>query len=197
VPTSATDDELLKRAREADAAAFEELVERTRDRVFGVALRILHNDAEAAEVTQETFLSTWRNLKQLHGDSFGNWAHRIASNRALMRLRHQKMAAKVEESIEAPQFNARGSLAEQVADWAPDAEGQALDAELKGAIERASESLPEEHKRVFMLRDVEGLTYEEISEITGDSVAAVKSRLHRARLAMRAAIDRFYQERQA
>jgi RNA polymerase sigma-70 factor (ECF subfamily) len=195
VAASVSDEELLHRAREGDRAAFEELVSRTRDRVYGVAYRVLHNESEAAEVTQETFLSAWRNLKQLSGDVFARWVHRIAANRALMKLRHQKMASQVEQSLESPQFNARGSLLDTVADWAPDAEGQTLDAELQRAIEQAVQGLPEEHRRVFMLRDVEGLSYEEISEITGDSVPALKSRLHRARLAMRAAIDRFYQER--
>jgi RNA polymerase sigma-70 factor (ECF subfamily) len=190
--SSASDDELLQRARKEDTAAFEELVERTRDRVFGVALRILHSEAEAAEVTQETFLAAWRSLSQLTGPSFGHWVHRIAANRALMRLRHQKVASQVEESLESPQFNARGSLVESVADWAPTAEGQSLDAELRKAIEDAASALPEAARQVFMLHDVDGLDYEEISEITGDSVPALKSRLHRARLAMRAAIDRFY-----
>jgi RNA polymerase sigma-70 factor (ECF subfamily) len=195
VASTSSDDELLQRARQGERAAFEELVERTRDRVYGVALRILRSEAEAAEVTQETFLSAWRNLKQLSGAQFGSWVHRIAANRALMKLRHEKMVSQVEESLDSPQFTERGSLIDTVADWAPDAEGQTLDAELQRAIEQASQGLPEEQRRVFVLRDVEGLSYEEISEITGDSVPALKSRLHRARLAMRAAIDRFYAER--
>jgi RNA polymerase sigma-70 factor (ECF subfamily) len=194
--SDATDDLLLQRARNKDVAAFEELVERTRDRVYGVALRILHSDAEAAEVTQETFLAAWRSLHQLAGDSFGGWVHRIAANRALMRLRHQKVANQVEESIESPQFNARGSLVESVADWAPTAEGASLDAELRRAIEEASKALPQAAREVFVLHDIEGLDYQQISEITKDSVPALKSRLHRARLAMRAAIDRFYADRE-
>ncbi|MBL8954193.1 MAG: sigma-70 family RNA polymerase sigma factor [Myxococcaceae bacterium] len=195
--SDASDDELLLRARKQDVTAFEELVERTQDRVYGVALRILHSDAEAAEVTQETFLSAWRSLHQLSGDSFGHWVHRIAANRALMRLRHQKVANQVEESMESPQFNARGSLIETVADWAPTAEGASLDAELRRAIEEASKALPEAAQRVFLLHDIEGLDYQQISEITGDSVPALKTRLHRARLSMRAAIDRFYAEKGA
>lgn len=191
----ASDDELLKRARSGEIPAFEQLVEKSRDRVYGVALRILHSDAEAAEVAQETFLAAWRSLHQLTGDSFLHWVHRIAANRALMRLRHQKVANQVEESMEAPQFNARGSLIEAVADWAPSAEAASLDAELGRAIEQAAEGLPQAAQRVFMLHDVEGLDYQQISEITKDSVPALKSRLHRARLAMRAAIDRFYAEK--
>jgi RNA polymerase sigma-70 factor (ECF subfamily) len=190
-----SDDELLQRARNHDTGAFEELVARNRDRVFGIALRIVHSEAEAAEVTQETFLAAWRSLTQLTGASFSHWVHRIAANRALMRLRHQKVAKAVEESLESPQFNARGSLVETVADWAPTAEGASLDAELRRAIETAAGQLPEAAREVFLLHDVEGLDYQQISEITKDSVAALKSRLHRARLQMRAAIDRFYAER--
>lgn len=198
--TPASDEELLSRARNTGSgndsvAAFEELVTRTRDRVFGVALRIVHNEAEAAEITQETFLAAWRALGQLQGDSFGHWVHRIAANRALMRLRHQKVANQVEESLESPQFNARGSLVETVADWAPTGEGAAIDAELGKAIEDAAQHLPEAAKQVFLLHDVEGLDYQQISEITKDSVPALKSRLHRARLQMRQAIDRFYAEK--
>lgn len=193
--SSASDEELLQRARNNDPAAFEELVERSRDRVFGVALRILHSEAEAGEVAQETFLAAWRSLGQLTGDSFGHWVHRIAANRALMRLRHQKVANEVEESIESPKFNARGSLIETVADWAPTGEDASLDAELRKAIEDAARGLPEAARQVFLLHDVEGLDYQQISEITKDSVPALKSRLHRARLAMRAAIDRFYAEK--
>jgi RNA polymerase sigma-70 factor (ECF subfamily) len=112
-----------------------------------------------------------------------------------MRLRHQKVANQVEESIESPQFNARGSLVDTVADWAPTAEGASLDAELRKAIDAAAAGLPDVARQVFLLHDVEGLDYQQISEITKDSVPALKSRLHRARLAMRAAIDRFYAER--
>jgi RNA polymerase sigma-70 factor, ECF subfamily len=193
--SSASDEELLQRARKADVPAFEELVERTRDRVYGVALRILHSDAEAAEVPQETFLSAWRSLHQLSGDAFGHWVHRIAANRALMRLRHQMVANQIEESIESPQFNARGSLVESVADWKPTGEDAAIDSELRRVIDQAAKALPEAARQVFLLHDIEGLDYQQISEITKDSVPALKSRLHRARLAMRAAIDRFYAEK--
>jgi RNA polymerase sigma-70 factor (ECF subfamily) len=76
-----------------------------------------------------------------------------------------------------------------------DAEGQAIDAELRRAIEEATAKLGDEYRQVFVLKDLEGLSYEEIGEITGDSVPAIKSRLHRARLSLRATIDAFYAER--
>jgi RNA polymerase sigma-70 factor (ECF subfamily) len=115
-----------------------------------------------------------------------------------MRLRQRRAAAEtLESTLEAePTFNERGSLLDSVSDWR-DAENDALDAELRLAIESATASLGDEYRQVFVLRDLEGLSYEEISALTGDSVGAIKSRLHRARLALRSAIDRFYEEHES
>lgn len=192
-PAAPDDQTLIASAKDGDPAAFEALVERHKDRVFGLALHLLRSEAEAAEVTQETFVAAWRALATFRGDAeVGTWLHRIAGNFALMRLRRQKTKEKVEEPMAGPLFSDRGTLAEAVADWQPNALGQALDAELRRAIEQATEALPERHRQVFLLRDVDGLSYEEIAEIIGETTSAVKSRLHRARLALRAAIDAFY-----
>lgn len=196
LPLDATEeDQLLARARAGELAAFEKLVELHRDRVYGLALRMMRLEADAAEIAQEVFLSAWRNLGAFKGENtaaFVAWLNRIAANQTLMRLRHRKVVNQVEDSLDAPQFNERGSMVDEVADWKSDALTQTLDAELSQAIQQASDGLPEDHRRVFVLKDLEGLSYEEISEITGDSVPAIKSRLHRARLAMRSAIDAFY-----
>jgi len=194
------DSVLLVRAQAGDTLAFEQLVERHRDQVFGLAARMLGSPDDAAEIAQETFLAAYRHLPEFRGDSaFGSWVYRIAANYALMRLRHRKVANEVETPTDpdSPQFNERGSLLDNIADWGRDAEGQTLDAELRGAIEQASAGLPEEYREVFVLRDLEGLPYEEIATLTNTSLAAVKSRLHRARLALRQAIDRFYAERES
>jgi RNA polymerase sigma-70 factor, ECF subfamily len=194
--TPEEDSELLRRAQRGEMAAFEVLVGRYQSRVFSMTARMLRSDDDAAEVVQEAFLAAYRHLPEFRGESaFGSWVYRIASNFALMRLRHRKVSALVEAPTDGPQFNQRGSLIDEVADWSRDAEGQTLDNELRGAIDAATARLPEEHRQVFLLRDVEGLSYEEIAQATGDSVAAIKSRLHRARLALRAAIDRFYADR--
>jgi RNA polymerase sigma-70 factor (ECF subfamily) len=195
-----TDDSaLLARAQSGDMSGFEALVEKHKHRVYALALRMTNSDADAAEVAQEAFLAAFRNLKEFRGDApFGSWLHRIAANLSLMRLRQRKAAAEtLESTLEAePTFNERGSLLDSVADWR-DAENEALDAELRRAIESATASLGDEYRQVFVLRDLEGLSYEEISALTGDSVGAIKSRLHRARLALRAAIDRFYEEHES
>ncbi len=191
------EDLLLKQAQAGELGAFERVVELHRDRVYGLALRMMRSEADAAEITQEVFLSAWRNLASFKGDTtaaFVGWLNRIAANQTLMRLRHRKVVNQVEDSLDSPQFNERGSMIDEVADWKSDALEQTLDAELSQAINQASDALPEEYRRVFLLKDVDGLSYEEISEITGDSVPAIKSRLHRARLTMRSAIDAFYQD---
>ncbi|HEY0881561.1 MAG TPA: sigma-70 family RNA polymerase sigma factor [Archangium sp.] len=188
------DTALLERAQQGDVAAFEGLVARHRSRVYGLALRMLNSPEDAAEVLQESFLSAYRNLPNFRGDAqFGSWVYRIAANHALMRLRHRRVVNQVESSIETPQFNDRGSLVEEVSDFR-DAEGEAMDKELRGAIEQAAARLGDEYREVFVLKDLEGMSYEEIAELTHSTVPAVKSRLHRARLSLRAAIDHFYQE---
>jgi RNA polymerase sigma-70 factor (ECF subfamily) len=195
------DSELLGLAQRGDVAAFEELVERHRDRVYALALRMLNSPEDAAEVAQDSFVSAYRNLSKFRGDSqFGSWVYRIAANHALMRLRHRKVVSHLERPLEVldqgPTFNDRGSLVDEVTPWGGrGAEEAVLDGELRDAIEQAAASLADEYREVFVLRDLEGLSYEEIAELTHSTVAAIKSRLHRARLSMRAAINCFYDER--
>lgn len=196
-PLDSTDDSaLVAQAAAGDVSAFEALVERHRNRIYGLALRMLNSEDDASEVVQETFISAFRNLAHFRGDAqFSSWVTRIAANHALMKLRHRKVVGAVEESLDEPHFNERGSLIEEVAPI-PDAEASALNQELRGAIEAAAARLGDEYREVFVLRDLEGMSYEEIAELTSSSVPAVKSRLHRARLSLRAAIDAFYAERQ-
>jgi RNA polymerase sigma-70 factor (ECF subfamily) len=191
------DAELLARAQKGDMPALEALVEMHRDKVYGLALRMTRSDADASEITQETFLSAYQHMGVFRGEAaFGSWVHRIAANHALMRLRHRSVVQAAEQELKGPEFNERGSLAEYPAtDWSRRADEKVLDDELRVAIQQATDQLPEGHREVFLLKDVEGLSYEQIAEITGDSVPAIKSRLHRARLALREAIDRFYNEK--
>ncbi|XXF77185.1 sigma-70 family RNA polymerase sigma factor [Myxococcaceae bacterium GXIMD 01537] len=188
------DRHLLTKAQGGDMSAFEALVEAHRERVYALALRMTRSEADAAEITQDTFLSAYQHLKDFRGEAaFSSWVHRIAANHALMRLRHRRVVQAAVDELQGPEFTERGSLAEYPAsDWSRDAEGKALDAELGRAIQQATDRLPEVYREVFLLKDVEGLSYEQIAEATGDSIPAIKSRLHRARLALREAIDAFY-----
>jgi RNA polymerase sigma-70 factor (ECF subfamily) len=196
--TTVQDDRtLLARAQGGDMSAFEELVGRHEEKVYGLALRMTRSEADAAEITQDTFLSAYQHLAEFRGEAaFGSWVHRIAANNALMRLRRQRVLDIVsDDQLEGPEFTERGSLAEAPeTDWSRRADDKILDEELGRAIQEATDALPEGYREVFLLKDVEGLSYEEISEMVGISVPAVKSRLHRARLALREAIDAFYKE---
>jgi RNA polymerase sigma-70 factor (ECF subfamily) len=187
---------LLTRAQAGDMSAFEGLVSRHEDKVYGLALRMTRSEADAAEITQDTFLSAYQHLSEFRGEAaFGSWVHRIAANNALMRLRRQKVLDIVSDDLTGPEFTERGSLAEPPeSDWSKRADDKVLDDELGRAIHAATDALPEGYREVFLLKDVEGLSYEEISEMVGISIPAVKSRLHRARLALREAIDAFYKE---
>jgi RNA polymerase sigma-70 factor, ECF subfamily len=195
-PGTHDDRALLNRAQAGDISAFEELVGRHQDRVYGLALRMTRSEPDAAEIAQDTFLSAYQHLREFRGEAaFGSWVHRIAANNALMRLRHQRVRDLVVEEPAEPEFTDRGSLAEYPeADWSRRADDKLLDDELGQAIQQATDGLAEGYREVFLLKDLEGMSYEEISEMLGISVPAVKSRLHRARLALRQAIDDFYKE---
>jgi RNA polymerase sigma-70 factor, ECF subfamily len=196
-PGEYEDRELLARAQAGDVDAFEALVERHRDDVFALALRMTRSEADAAEITQDTFLSAYQHLPEFRGDAaFGSWVYRIAANNSLMRLRTQRVKKAAEEELRGPEFNERGSLVEPPnRTFTRAAEDEVLDAELRRAIQQATDQLPDAYREVFLLKDVDGLSYEQIAEITGDSVPAIKSRLHRARLSLRDAIEAFYREK--
>src|SRR5258708_15027106 len=112
------DRELLAQAQAGDLSAFEALVEKHRDKVYGVALRMTRSEADAAEITQESFLSAYQHLPEFRGEAaFGSWVHRIAANNALMRMRHQRVV-EASEAPAGPEFDDRGHLADYPAsDW--------------------------------------------------------------------------------
>lgn len=180
--------------------AFERLVRLHRSKVYGLALRMMRDSGEAEEVAQETFLSAWQHLATFRGESaMGSWLYRICANACLMRLRRGRLETGIAEQtkdLPGPQFDTEGSLISSPSpDWtATSAEEQVLNDELRQAIEGASAELPDDHRAVFLLKDVDGLSYTEIAEAIGSTVPAVKSRLHRARLALREAIDAFYRQ---
>lgn len=188
---------VLRFQQDGDRAAFEELVRRHRDRVYGLALRMMKNDEEALDIVQETFLSAYRKLPEFRGESqFGSWVYRIAANFALMRIRHQKVVDQVQEPMDGMEdrFREDGRWAIFPSGmWARRADEAALGGELRDKIVQAVENLPEIHRAVFMLRDVEGLSYDDIATTLDTTVSAVKSRLHRARLALRSELQGYFE----
>ncbi|HEY0841160.1 MAG TPA: sigma-70 family RNA polymerase sigma factor [Vulgatibacter sp.] len=196
------DQELVARFNEkGDRASFDELVKRHRNKVYSLALRMVKNEEEALEIVQETFLAVFRKLPEFRGESqFGSWIHRITANFALMHLRRKKVSAQFEEDIEEANghFDAEGKWEIfPTGMWGRRADQLALDSELRDKLVAAVEKLPEMYRAVFMLRDWDGLSYDEIAETLETTVPAIKSRLHRARLALREDLAQYFQGREA
>jgi len=201
---SLTDEELIARARQKDFTAFEALLERYEDKVFRLAYRFVRNESDAKEILQDTFLSVWRKLDTFKGDSqFSSWVYRVAANTALMRLRSQRRHPQISTEDLPAGFldNYRPSGTEGLAhlpspgeNWAKRPDEQLQSDELRRHIQDAVDALPDLYRTVFLVRDVEGLSTEETAEVLGISVPTVKTRLHRARIALREAIAKYFDQ---
>jgi RNA polymerase sigma-70 factor (ECF subfamily) len=194
LPAAATDAELVARAQAKDFAAFEELLDRYEDKVFRLAYRFVRNETEAQEILQDTFLSIWRKLGTFKGDAqFSSWLYRVAANAALMRLRAQRRHPEIStEELPVGFLDNNGQLPAAGENWARRPDDQLQSEELRDHIQQAVDALPELYRTVFLIRDVEGLSTEETAEVLGISVPTVKTRLHRARIALRDAIGTYF-----
>jgi RNA polymerase sigma-70 factor (ECF subfamily) len=185
----ATSDErvLVERSRAGDRAAFEELVRRYADRLYAVVLRFVADGAEAEEVTQEAFLRAWRSISRFEGRAqFFTWLYRIGINEAKRRADRRPAAGTVSSIEDEP-------IAE-APDWSEAPEFRAEQSDLRRVLERAIRALPIEYRAPLILRDVERLSTQEAASVMELGEAAFKSRLHRARLAVRRALDEYYLE---
>jgi len=165
-------------------------------RIYNLARRMLDNDAEAEDVTQDVFVQVLRHLSTFRGASaLCTWLNRIAVNTALAyrRKRLARRTYSLAEPVE--EFADNGEHCRRVRRSAKGPEQLALDSEAQQMIETAIGHLPETYRDVFVLADVEGLSNADIAELLGLSVPAVKSRLHRARLLMRNLLAPYFEEK--
>ncbi|QED28873.1 sigma-70 family RNA polymerase sigma factor [Microvenator marinus] len=187
----AADSDIVQRTLKGDAAAFDQIVREYRETVFRVAMRIVKNEEEAQDVTQDAFMNAYRKLDSFKGDAaLSSWIYRIAVNTALMRLRKKKRRAEVSMEglpisdemdfvwTDLSAHNVRGDEA-------------AENKELRGKIAAAVEELEPKYKDVFVAKELDGLSLQEIADEMDLSVPAVKSRLHRARLSLRVSLERY------
>jgi RNA polymerase sigma-70 factor (ECF subfamily) len=174
------DEQLVREAQRGDTAAFEELVRRHAGLVHAVVRRLVDGGHEAEEVTQEAFVRAWRGIGRFKADAaFTTWLYRIAVNEALRRRARE------------PGRERQTSLDEQLVEPREHRPGPALVAQqrsLHAALERAIADLRPELRTPLLLRDVQGLSTAEAAQVMELGEAAFKSRLHRARLAVRSAI---------
>lgn len=175
--------ELLARAQEGDAQAFEALVEEHAPAVYAMALRFTDSPEEAEEVLQDTFLTAFRKLDSFREEAaLSTWLTRIAINHALMRRRRKRPEQPLPE---APR--------RELADWSDEPEALYQEEELRTLLLQAVDRLPPKYREVFWLRDVEGLGGQEVADLLELSLPAVKSRLLRARLALREELAPYFE----
>ncbi len=192
-PTGAAPEEdlaLLADLRAGDPAAFERLVRQHSGRMLAVARRILGNEEDAHEAVQDAFLNAFRGLGGFDASArLGTWLHRIAVNAALMKLRtrQRKQARLIDDLL--PKFVEDGHQAEPAVEWRESSESTLQRHETRDLIRRTIEELPENYRIVLVLRDIEGLDTEETARLLGVTEGVVKTRLHRARQALRTLLD--------
>ena len=188
---------LIERLRGGDAIALEELMEQFAPRVHRLAHGITRNEADAEEVVQDVFLRLFRKIDAFEGRSaLGTWIYRITVNTALIKRRGKRAALEVLLEDHLPTFkedgHREGDRAMLLADWSDTPEEELLTNETRDAVRRMIAALPDHYRIVLLLRDMEELSNEETAEILEDSVASVKSRLHRARMALREQVTRAF-----
>jgi len=177
----AEQEELVQQAKAGELNSFNRLVEKYQGQVYNLSWRMLGNAQDAEDATQETFVLAWQSLPRFKGGDFKTWLLRIASNVCIDRLRANRrhQTVPLDELLKDPMVSQLESPEEGV-----------LREELAELLNRCLLALPEKQRLVVILADVQGLSYEEIAQITGTSLGTVKSRLNRGRMNLRSLLLR-------
>jgi len=187
--SSAAEKHLIRRLKRRDEAAFNEIVKRYQLKVYNLVLRMIGNPAEAEDLAQEVFITVFRAIDRFRGESkFSTWLYRVTVNHCKNRLKYLgRRGHHRTQSIDDMHEQDFGAPLKRSVDH-PDQ--ILMGYELERAIKQAIGELNEEHRVLIILRDIESLTYQEIAGIVDLPVGTVKSRLHRARLALKKRMDR-------
>jgi RNA polymerase sigma-70 factor (ECF subfamily) len=184
---------LVQKWRKGDTAAIETLISKYQGRIYNLILKICSNPDDAAELTQDTFVKLIENIDKFESrSSFYTWAFRIAVN---LTLNYRKRKASVgftslDAEIASDDERARQGLSAILSDnKTPDPAKVAENKELHGLVQKAISKLDEEYRIIIVLRDIEGMDYEQIAEVLGTELGTVKSRLSRARAALRQILE--------
>jgi RNA polymerase sigma-70 factor, ECF subfamily len=183
--------QLVTALRAGDETAFETLVRLHGGRMLAVAKRFLPGDEDARDVVQEAFLAVCRSIDRFEGGAkLSTWLHRIVVNAALMKLRSRRRRR--EDAIEdlLPRFDEDGHHADAIMPWEASADELVERGDTRTIVRRAIDRLPESHRTVLLLRDIEERDTDEAAALLGISAQAVKTRLHRARQALRTMLAR-------
>ncbi len=182
---------LVRRLKNGDERAFKELVTTYQNRVFGLVFRMIGNRQEAEDLAQDVFLTVYRAIGSYRGEGrFYTWLYRIASNTCKNRIkylkgRHFNTRVDVDDNTEAQMPSGQGGALHSLQSQVPGPEAMIQGQRMQRAIQRELAKLDEDHRLLIVLRDIEGLSYADIMRITGLPAGTVKSRLHRARVALK------------
>ena len=176
------DETLVARFKKGDWSAFDALMDRYEDRIYRVVYYLVENHEDAADLTQETFLKAFRNLDRFREESsFYTWLYRIARNTVIS---FQRKAHPTETALDQETENGEHRVI-QIATGEPEPLERMKASEEQELVRRAIDELDRDHREVLILRELEGLSYEEIADLTGCAIGTVKSRIHRARAHLR------------
>ena len=189
-PSGDREADLLAGVRAGNEEACTALVRQYAGRMLAVARRFLRSEDDAADAVQDAFLSAFRSVGRFEGhSSLGTWLHRIVVNAALMKLRAQSRSQVVPIDDLLPTFDETGHHTRPVSRWDEQALTRLSRDETKAQVRACIDQLPEGYRAVLLLRDIEGLSTEEAARVLGISPGAVKTRLHRARQALRTLLE--------
>ena len=178
-----TDQELAARARDGDQDAFEQLVRDNEKRIYTLALRMTGSREDALDLAQDAFFQAWKALPTFQGESsFATWIYRLTTNLCIDYIRRQQRRR---ETVSAVSLDDSDSPFPEPADPGQDPHRALEQTELRRAVERGLQALPEAQRQVLVLRELSGLSYQEIGERLDLDLGTVKSRIARARLALR------------
>ncbi len=190
-----SDAELISLIRAGDEQACEELVRRHGGRMLAVAHRFFRCQHDAADAVQDAFASAFGGIASFEGASkLSTWLHRIVVNSCLMRLRSQKNRAEVPIEGLLPAFDEQGEHVEPVRSWTRLAHDPLSVAETREQVRACIDRLPAPYRAILVLRDIEGHDTGETARLLGCSIANVKTRLHRARQALRTLLEPIFTE---
>ena len=186
---------LVRDLQAGNLEAYDRIAELYQKKIYALSFNLMRNQMDAQDVTQEVLLTLFRKINTFQGKSaFSSWVYRITLNASYMKLRNKKKEPNISIDELLPSFNGAGFQQEKIQDWSENTESLLFTNETREVIKKAVDLLPEKEKVVFLLRDVEGLSTEKVSEILDLTVPAVKSRLHRARLFLRKKLSGYFEE---
>lgn len=178
-----TDEELVERAKGGDQTAFGELVVRYQNKIYTLCVRTIGDRDEGADLAQEAFFKAWQAISSFQGESsFSTWLYRLTINVCLDAMRKRSRRQSIDGAIS---LDDDEQTWQEPADFSQEPQQRLEKLELQDAVERGLQELPEHHRRPLILREISGLSYQEIAKVLDLDLGTVKSRIARARLHLR------------